>query len=158
MSPLDPLIVVARTGTAFGHLLARRHDEASKWSETAFRDHPNYFFANVICACTRAVAGRSEDARSIMERVRETNPTLRISNLRKLEPLRRPRILRPGQEHEQGGSAGVIGGSARCMSPSMANSQIPQNGSRCRKNGRLPNSGAFSPRVVRDVSEVQCYH
>jgi len=23
-----------------------------------------------------------------------------------------------------------------------------QNGSRCRKNGRLPNSGAFSPRVV----------
>jgi hypothetical protein len=32
-----------------------------------------------------------------------------------------------------------------------------QNGSRCRKNGRLPNSGAFSPRVVRDVFEVHCY-
>ena len=26
-----------------------------------------------------------------------------------------------------------------------------QNGSGCRKNGRLANSGAFSPRVVRDV-------
>ena len=89
MSPLDPLIVVALTGTAFGHLLAGHHEQAAKWAEQAFRQHPNYFFANVICACTRALAGRLEDARSVMARVREMNPTLRVSNLRDLEPLRR---------------------------------------------------------------------
>jgi hypothetical protein len=88
MSPLDPLIVVALTGTAFGHFLAGHHGQAAKWAEQAFREHPNYFFANVICACTRALAGRSEAARAVMERVRDMNPTLRISNLRDLEPLR----------------------------------------------------------------------
>jgi tetratricopeptide (TPR) repeat protein len=93
MSPRDPLIVAAQTGTGFAHLLARRYDEASSWAETAFRDHPNYFFANVACACTRALTGRLEEARSIMTRVREINPTLRISNLRDLEPLRRSEDL-----------------------------------------------------------------
>ena len=93
MSPLDPLIVAAQTGTAFGHLLARNNDQAAKWAEQAFREHPNYFFANVICACTRALAGRSEDAHALMKRVRDINPTLRISNLHELEPLRRPKDI-----------------------------------------------------------------
>jgi tetratricopeptide (TPR) repeat protein len=93
MSPLDPQMVQARSGTAFAHLLARRYDEASSWAEKAFRDQPNYFFANVICACTRAMIGRLEDAHLVLARVREMNPTLRISNLRDLEPLRRPEDL-----------------------------------------------------------------
>lgn len=93
MSPLDPLIVVALTGTAFGHFLTGHCDQAAKWAERAFREHPNYFFANVICACTRAAAGRLEDARAVMARVRDMNATLRISNLRDLEPLRRPEDL-----------------------------------------------------------------
>jgi hypothetical protein len=93
MSPLDPLIVAAQSGTAFAHLLARRHDEASSWAEKAYRGQPNYFFASVICACTRALAGRLEDAPQAMARVREINPTLRISNLKALEPLRRPEDL-----------------------------------------------------------------
>lgn len=93
MSPLDPLIVAAQSGTAFAHLLARRYDEASSWAEKAFRDHPNYFFASVACACTRALTGRLEDARLVLASAREINPTLRISNLRDLEPLRRPEDL-----------------------------------------------------------------
>ena len=93
MSPLDPLIVAAQSGTAFAHLLARRYDEASSWAEKAFRDHPNYFFASIACACTRALTGRLEDARLVLASAREINPTLRISNLRDLEPLRRPEDL-----------------------------------------------------------------
>jgi TolB-like protein len=93
MSPRDPLIVMAQTGTAFAHLLARRYDEASAWAEAALRDHPNYFFANVACACARALTGRFEDARTIMTRVRKINPTLRISNLKDFEPLRRAEDL-----------------------------------------------------------------
>jgi len=93
MSPLDPLIVIALTGTAFAHHLALRQDQAATWAERAFREHPNYFFANVICACTRALAGRSEDARAVMARVREMNPALRIGNLKDLEPLYRPEDL-----------------------------------------------------------------
>ena len=93
MSPLDPLIVMAQAGTAFAHLLARRYDEASSWAERAFRGHPEYFFANVACACTRALTGRSDDAYVVMARVREMNPTLRIANLGELEPLRRPQDM-----------------------------------------------------------------
>lgn len=89
MSPRDPLIVVAQTGTAFGHILAGHNELAGKWAEQAFRDYPNYFFANVVCACTRALAGRLDGARGVMDRVREMNPTLRLSNLQILEPLRR---------------------------------------------------------------------
>ena len=93
MSPLDPLIVIAQTGTAFAHHLARRQEQAATWAERAFREQPNYFFANVICACTRALDGRSKDARLVMARVREMNPGLRIANLKDLEPLRRPEDL-----------------------------------------------------------------
>ena len=93
MSPLDPFIVVALTGTAFGHFLAGHYDQAAKWAEQAFREYPNYFFANVVCACTRAVAGRMEEARAIMDRVRDMNSTLRVSNLRDLEPLRQSKDL-----------------------------------------------------------------
>jgi TolB-like protein len=93
MSPLDPLIVVALTGTAFGHFLTGHRGQAEKWAEQAFREYPNYFFANVVCACTRALAGRLEDARVVMARVRGMNATLRVSNLRDLEPLRRPEDL-----------------------------------------------------------------
>jgi len=93
MGPLDPMIVIAQTGTAFAHLLSHRNGEASKWAEDALRSHPSHFFANVVCACTRALAGRSVDAHSVMARVREINTTLRISNLRDSEPLRRPEDL-----------------------------------------------------------------
>lgn len=88
MSPRDPSIVVALTGTAFGHFLAGQYEQAAKWAEQAFRDYPNYFFANVVCACTRAVTGRVEEAYAVMGRVRDMNSTLRVSNLRNLEPLR----------------------------------------------------------------------
>jgi hypothetical protein len=93
MSPLDPWNAMSQSGTAFAHLLARRNHEASSWAEKAFRDQPNYFFASVMCACTRALNGRLDDARSAMARVQEISPTLRISNLRDLEPLRRPEDL-----------------------------------------------------------------
>lgn len=93
MSPRDPFIVVALTGTAFGHFLAGQHDQAAKWAEQAFREYPNYFFANVVCACTRAVTGRADEACAVMARVRDMNSTLRVSNLRDLEPLRQPKDL-----------------------------------------------------------------
>jgi TolB-like protein/Flp pilus assembly protein TadD len=90
LSPLDPFIMSSYSGVAFAHLLSGRFDEAASWAEKALRLQPKYFFTNVVCASVEAHCGRMENAQQAIIRIREADPTLRISNLRDLEPLRRP--------------------------------------------------------------------
>jgi TolB-like protein/class 3 adenylate cyclase len=89
LSPLDPTLYNMQTGTALAHLLGGRFDDASLWSERALRDH-NYFLAASIAAASNALGGRLEEAQHAMERVRQIDPALRISNVGDLFPLRRP--------------------------------------------------------------------
>ena len=89
LSPLDPFIMSSYSGVAFAHLLSGRFDEAASWAEKALRLQPKYFFTNVVRASVEAHCGRMEDAQQAIIRIREADPTLRISNLRDLEPLRR---------------------------------------------------------------------
>ena len=93
LSPLDPFIVSSYAGVAFAHLLAGRPGEAASWAEKAFQKRPNFFFAIVVRAAAEALCGRSKSAHEAMTRVRERDPTLRVSNLKELEPLRRPEQL-----------------------------------------------------------------
>jgi len=72
------------------HLLAGRFDEASSWAERAFREEPNYHPAAIVTAASHALAGRTQEARQAMERLRQIDPTLRISNLKDRHPIRRP--------------------------------------------------------------------
>jgi TolB-like protein len=93
LSPLDPFIMSSYSGIAFAHLLSGRSQEAALWAEKAFRIQPKYFFTNVVCASAEALCGRLKTAHQAMDRVREADPALRLSNLRDLEPLRRPEQL-----------------------------------------------------------------
>ena len=88
LSPLDPLIL--HSGVAFAHLLAGRAEEAATWAEKAFRERPKCFVTSGVYAAAAALCGHLGNAHQAMARVRETDPTLRVSNLRNLEPLRRP--------------------------------------------------------------------
>jgi tetratricopeptide (TPR) repeat protein len=90
LSPLDPTLYNMQTGTALAHLLAGRFDDASSWSERAFRDQPNYPLAAGVVAASNALAGRVEKARRAMERLRQIDPALHISNVGDSYPLRRP--------------------------------------------------------------------
>jgi len=93
LSPLDPTLYHMRVGTAFAHMLAGRFDEASSWAERAFREEPNYHPAAIVKAASNALAGRTNDARYAMDRLRQIDPALRISNLTERHPIRRPADL-----------------------------------------------------------------
>jgi adenylate cyclase len=89
LSPVDPLIFRMHAGTAYAHFFAGRYEEASAWAEKAVRARPTWLTAVRGAAATHALAGRLDEARKLMARMRELDPALRISNLKELLPLRR---------------------------------------------------------------------
>jgi TolB-like protein len=89
LSPLDPTLYHMRVGTAFAHMLGGRFDEASSWAERAFLEEPNYHPAAIVKAASNALAGRMEEAHCAMDRLRQIDPALRISNLKERHPIRR---------------------------------------------------------------------
>jgi len=93
LSPLDPLMFGMHTGMAFAHFFAGRYDEAASWAERALRVQPNWVPAWRNAAASHALAGRPENARHAIERMRQLAPEIRLSNLKGLMPLRRPEDL-----------------------------------------------------------------
>jgi TolB-like protein/class 3 adenylate cyclase len=90
LSPLDPWLMAMRAGTAYAHFFLDRHEEASSWGALALQCSPDYPPGLRIVAASNAMAGRPEQAHKAMARLRELNPTLRLSNLKDvLGPYRR---------------------------------------------------------------------
>jgi adenylate cyclase len=90
-SPLDPLIVTMQATTAHAHVFAGRYEVASSWAGMALRDQPDDRNGLRIAAASNALAGRLEQAQKALARLRQLDPTLRVSNLRdRLGPYRRP--------------------------------------------------------------------
>ena len=96
LSPLDPLTFVTQMAIAFAHFFAGRYDDASSWAEKALatsppglRERPVYHPALLIAAASNSLAGRLEEARNAIARLRQLNPTPHISNLKNQIPLRR---------------------------------------------------------------------
>ena len=94
LSPLDPWVTGMRGGTAFAHFLLGSYDEAASWAAMALQDRPNFQPGLRVAAASNAVAGRPEQAHKAMARLRQLNPTLRVSNLKDvLSPYRRAEDL-----------------------------------------------------------------
>jgi adenylate cyclase len=93
LSPLDPILYNMHVGTAFAHFLASRYDEASGWANRALREQPNYPAATRILAASNALAGHLSEAHEAITHLRELDPSLRVSNLAEVLPLRRPEDL-----------------------------------------------------------------
>jgi len=93
LSPLDRLIFRAYGGLAYAHLFAGQFDEACAWAEKAFRIRPSYLPAVRAAAAAHAHAGRQQEAEKAMAYMRPLAPTLRVSNLTRLLPLRRAQDL-----------------------------------------------------------------
>jgi adenylate cyclase len=89
LSPLDPILYNMHVGTAFAHFLAGRYDEAIRWANSALREQPNYPAANRVLAASNALAGHLSEAREVMAHLRALDPSLRVSNLSEVFPLRR---------------------------------------------------------------------
>jgi TolB-like protein/Tfp pilus assembly protein PilF len=89
-SPLDPETYRMQAGMAAAHLFARRFDDASAWAEKASRDLPSFLMVVGVIAASHALAGRIDEGRRAMDRLRALDPTLRISNVRDWLSIRRP--------------------------------------------------------------------
>ena len=90
LTPLAPEIFRMQCGMAFAHLFAGRFDDGSSWAHKSSRDRPNYLAAIGVTAASAALAGRMEEARGAIQRLREIDPALRMSNLSDWLPIRRP--------------------------------------------------------------------
>jgi hypothetical protein len=66
-------------------MMRRRHGR-----KKALLENSNYHPALRVLVASNALAGRLEDAQKAMARLREIDPTLRVSDLRDLTGIRRP--------------------------------------------------------------------
>jgi TolB-like protein/class 3 adenylate cyclase/Tfp pilus assembly protein PilF len=90
LSPLDPWVAPMRAGTAHAHFFLSRYNEAASWAAMALQDNPNSQPLLRIGAASNAMAGRLDQAQKAVVRLRQLNPTLRVSNLKNvLGPYRR---------------------------------------------------------------------
>ena len=91
LSPNDPEVqFYVQTATAYAHFFAGRYAEALTWAQSAMRQRPNFVISTSAAAAGGALAGRMAEAQEAMARLRQLEPTLRISNLKGLFPIRRP--------------------------------------------------------------------
>ena len=90
LNPLDPSISGVRTGLSHAHFFLGHYDEAVSWAAVALQDNQDFQPALRMEAASGAMAGRSEQAHQALLRLRQLNPTLRVSNLKDLlGPYRR---------------------------------------------------------------------
>ncbi|MFL6828659.1 MAG: tetratricopeptide repeat protein, partial [Bradyrhizobium sp.] len=90
LSPVDPLTMRMRSGTAYAHFLAGRYDQAASWAAMALQDNPDFQPGLRIDAASNAMAGRPEQAHKAMTRLRQLYPALRLSTLKDMRgPYRR---------------------------------------------------------------------
>jgi adenylate cyclase len=90
LNPLDPLTYATQSALAAAHFFAGNYDEAVTWAESSYREQPNWVPATRFAVASLALAGRLDEAKTAMARLRRLDPDLRISNLHKLLPYRRP--------------------------------------------------------------------
>src|SRR5262245_36290974 len=93
LSPRDPFNFIAQTAYALAHFFAGRCDESLSWAEAALRNHPDYQLVLRVFAAANAFVGRKEAARQALVRLRQLDPTLRVSNVKDRFPLRQPEDL-----------------------------------------------------------------
>ena len=90
LSPLDPLMPWWQHAIALGYFVLGRYEEASSWSAMGLQETPDNHALLRISAASNALAGRLVEARKAIERLRELNPLLRVSNFREfMAPFRR---------------------------------------------------------------------
>jgi tetratricopeptide (TPR) repeat protein len=86
-SPVDPWLCSVQTAIAFAYFFLDRDSDASSWAAMALRERPNFQPALRITAASNALAGMMDKAQAAVARLRELNPSLRVSNLRAIALL-----------------------------------------------------------------------
>jgi adenylate cyclase len=93
LSPLDPLRYNVFSATAMAHFLSGRYNEACSWAERAMRLAPSRVTPVRTLAASCAMAGRMEEARKAVDRLREIDPEFGVADAQNLWPFRRRQDL-----------------------------------------------------------------
>jgi TolB-like protein/class 3 adenylate cyclase/Tfp pilus assembly protein PilF len=88
LSPFDPRLARVLGSLAYAHFFAGRYGEASTWAEKSLQNQINPVALRVLAAST-ALAGKFEEARAAILRLRHLDPALHVSHIKKLIPIRR---------------------------------------------------------------------
>src|SRR5262249_46985384 len=86
LNPLDPLAYYAYLGIGTEHLFTGRYEEAASWARKAIHEQPNLTSVWRLAAIAYALSDRILDAREAITRMREIDPSLRLSNLARVAP------------------------------------------------------------------------
>jgi adenylate cyclase len=73
---------------AFAHFVAGRYAEALSCAEASMRDRPDFLLPNLIAASAAGLSGRHADAQGALARARWIDPSLRLSNLDRVQAMR----------------------------------------------------------------------
>ena len=87
MSPHDPLIAFLYTGMCVAHYFARRYDEAIEWGRKSIQQRPGLIPGHRILCASLAQAGRTEELRVAVARLRELQPNISIAWLEEHVPM-----------------------------------------------------------------------
>jgi TolB-like protein/class 3 adenylate cyclase len=93
LSPVDALMFAWQSAGAYAHFSSGRYEDALSCVEKALRERPGYLPAARMIVASAALAEVLERPETSVARLRELEPTLRISNLRDQIPYRRPEDL-----------------------------------------------------------------
>jgi tetratricopeptide (TPR) repeat protein len=88
LSPNDPQDFSRHGAMCFAHFVAGNYLEALACAEAGERIKPNFLFPLLTIAICGALAGRNEQARNAMARIRQIDPTLRISMISTIQTMR----------------------------------------------------------------------
>ena len=89
LSAHDHLIFKIDAASAYALFFAGRYDDAANAAMSALRTRPNYLTAFRIAAASDVLAGRTEQGRRLVAKIRAVDPKLRMSALSGLMPFRR---------------------------------------------------------------------
>jgi adenylate cyclase len=92
LSPYDPLLYVPYIGLAYAHLAAGRLSEAAAAAGGARRSNPKFSMPYVLQAAALAELDRFDEARSVIDALREVEPGLTVS-----AAMRSARFADPGR-------------------------------------------------------------
>jgi TolB-like protein len=89
LNPFDVALSRMQASVAYGHFFAGRYGEASTWAERSLQEQVNPVALRVLSAST-ALAGRHVEARGASTRLMQLDPALRVSDIKRMIPIRRP--------------------------------------------------------------------
>ena len=79
-----------QSAIAFAHFIAGRYAEALIWAQAGMRGPSQALLGPCVAAASAALMEDLPQANKAMIRVRQVDPDLRISNLKKFLPIQRP--------------------------------------------------------------------